>query len=146
MKQKKRSKLDCRGYSLVEVMVAITIMAILAASATGVYTGYIEKAKTVPLISTGSQIREALLICEMEYDAEDHGDMPFYWNDAFLKAPNHPDSILYPYVGDVTEDCVGYKLKIGREDGDEYINGFVYETEDYVVTWVRDEDIAVEKK
>ena len=36
---------DKRGYTLVELMVVITIMAILAAASTPVFTGYIKKAK-----------------------------------------------------------------------------------------------------
>lgn len=146
MKQKKK-KLGTKGYTLVELMVVVAIMAILAASATGIYTGYIEKAKTAALLSTGRQIKEALLICEAEYMAKsDSEDDSFYWNDGFLKAPNHPDSVLYPYVGELTKDCTGYTLKIGKDDGKEYIKGFVYETDSYTVKWVRDGDITVEKK
>lgn len=145
---KQRKKLGTNGYTLVELMVVITIMAILAASATGVYTGYIEKARSASLLSTGRQIKEALLICETEYkaSAEYNGNSP-YWNDAFLKAPNHPDSVLYPYVGDITGDCTGYTLKIGNEkSGKEYIKGFIYETDEYTIKWVRDGDITVTKK
>lgn len=148
MKQKKREKLGTRGYTLVELMVVITIMAILAASAAGVYTGYIEKAKTASLLSTGRQIKEALLICDAEYRAgSNHSGDSMYWNDGFLKAPNHPDSLLYPYVGEITGDCTGYTLKLGNEkNGGEYIKGFIYETDEYTVKWVRGEDITVTKK
>lgn len=136
-----------KGYTLIEMMAVITIMAILASAAAGVYKGYVEKAKTAALYDTGRQIKEALLICEVEYMAKGGLDESVYWDEAFLKAPNHPNSILYPYVGEATEDCTGYTLKLGKDsDGDYQIKGFIYETNDYTVRWVRDEEITVTKK
>lgn len=143
----KRRKLGNKGYSLVELMVVIAIMAILAATGTGIYKGYIEKAKSAALLNTGHQIKEALMICEAEYLASGNSGGSLYWNDEFLKAPNHEDSILYPYVGEVTKDCVDYSLKIGKDsNGNQQIKGFVYETDEYVVRWIRGEEITVTKQ
>ena len=50
---------NTKGYSLVELIVVIAIMAILTASSTTVYTGYIKKAKTA----------EALAQCRAVYVA-----------------------------------------------------------------------------
>lgn len=136
-----------KGYTLVEMMAVITIMAILASAAAGVYKGYVEKAKTATLYDTARQIKEALLMCEVEYIAKGELNENIYWDEAFLKAPNHPDSILYPYVGEITEDCIGYTLKLGKDsDGEYQIKGFIYETDVYTVKWIRDEDITVTKK
>lgn len=136
-----------KGYTLVEMMAVITIMAILASAAAGVYKGYVEKAKTVALYDTARQIKEALLMCEVEYMAKGELNENLYWDEAFIKAPNHPDSILYPYVGEITADCTGYTLKLGKDnDGDYRIKGFIYETDTYTVKWVRDEDITITKK
>ena len=65
-KEKMKHGIGKKGYSLVELMVVITIMAILAAAGTGIYTGYIEKAKKASLLETAHQIKEALLVCETE--------------------------------------------------------------------------------
>ena len=143
----KRRKLNENGYSLVELMVVVAIMAILAGTGTGIYKGYIEKAKTASMLHTGHQIKEALLICEAEYMASGGNGSTMYWSDAFLKAPNHEDSVLYPYVGELTEDCVDYSLKIGKDsNGDQQIKGFTYETDEYVIKWKRGEEITVTKK
>lgn len=144
---KEKKKLGNKGYSLVELMVVIVIMAILAAAGTGVYTGYIEKAKTASLLETAHQIKEALLICEAECMAMNDVDDMMFWNDEFLAKPNEPSSILYPYVGEITGDCTGYTLKTGKDsDGDPKITGFVYDTADYKVIWKRDGDVTVTKK
>lgn len=145
--KKRRKHLGDKGYSLVELMAVITIMAILAAAGTGIYTGYIEKAKTTTLLHTGHQIKEALLICEAEYLAGNEGDSTMFWSEEFLAKPNDPDSILYEYVGAVTEDCTGYTLKTGKgADGNLTIKGFTYDTEEYRVIWKRDGDLSVTKK
>ena len=64
-----------------------------------------------------------------------------------LKAPNHEDSILYPYVGELTSDCTDYTLKTGKDsDGNPQIKGFTYETDEYVIKWRRGEEITVTKQ
>lgn len=146
MQMTKKKGLNKKGYTLIELMVVITIIAILAAAGTGIYKGYVEKAKAAVHYDTARQIKEALLICEVEYIAKGELDASIYWDDAFIKAPNHPDSILYPYVGENIKECNGYTLKLGKDtNGDYQISGFSYESEGYSVKWERDGDITVEK-
>ena len=69
------------------------------------------------------------------------------FQDAFLKAPNHPKSILYPYVGETTKDCTGYFLLIGKEGSVGYhIIGFTYRTEKYEAQWKKESGITVKKR
>ena len=143
----RKFKLDEKGYSLVELMVVIAIMAILAAAGSGIYKGYIDKAKSATMLNTGRQIKEALMICETEYLISGGNGSAMFWSDEFLKAPNHEDSILYPYVGELTSDCTDYTLKTGKDsDGNPQIKGFTYETDEYVIRWRRGEEITVTKQ
>lgn len=141
-----------KGYTLVELLVVIAIIAILSAASTGIYHGYVEKAKTAKYYELAHQIRQALAICEMEYGDRYGFDETVYESDQFFLPPNDPDSILYDYVGENTSDCTDYTLKLQKEEGDEFsgiryrIIGFVYETEDYSVRWEDPDVITVEKK
>lgn len=145
MIQKKKS--GNRGYTLVELMVVITIMAVLAAAATGIYAGYVKRAREAALYEIAGQIKDALAICEAEYAESGSMEESVFWTSGFLNPPNHPDSVLYPYVGDMTEDCTGYSLKVGKEGDDRYhITGFTYQTSDYEIQWKKSSGITVKEK
>lgn len=109
-----RKKRSCKGYTLVELMAVIAIMAALAAVSAGIYSGYVERAREAELYETAEQIKNALAICEAQYGEAGGSDASVFWSEAFLAPPNHRDSVLYPYVGAMTEDCTGYSLKIKR--------------------------------
>lgn len=135
------------AYTLAELLVVVAIISILTCIAVPAYVQYTEKAKQTVLLNTARQIKQALLICEIEYMTEGKLDESVYWKEEFLKSPNDPDSVLYPYVGSATGDCISYSVKWGEYDGEEYrIKGFRYETEDYIVQWNRGDEITITKK
>ncbi len=93
---------------------------------------YVERAREAELYETAEQIKNALAICEAQYGEAGGSDASVFWSEAFLAPPNHRDSVLYPYVGTMTEDCTGYSLKIKRNgEGRYFIAGFTYSTEEY---------------
>lgn len=71
---KKRIIKDKGGYSLVELMVVITIMAILAASSTAVYTGYIKKARSAEMLAQCRAVYVAAETYFIEYSKSFNGD------------------------------------------------------------------------
>lgn len=139
-----------KGYTLIELLVVITIIAIFSAVSTGFYRGYVERARTAKYYELAHQIRQALTVCEMEYGDEYGLTDDIYMTDEFFLLPNDPDSVLYPYVGDSTDDCTDFSLRLERNrevSGNHYrIAGFTYETEGYTVRWTDPDTITVDKK
>ena len=136
-----------KGFTLAEMLIALAILAVISAAAVTSCLGYAEKVRKAKVYQTASQVKDALMVCEAEYRAKGELEASVFWSDAFLQERNHPDSILYPYVGDITADCTGYTLKMKKEpDGTYRIYGFIYETDRYKVKWVRDGEITVTKK
>lgn len=136
-----------KGYTLTELMVVAAIIAVLSAVSVGVYSHYVERAEKAQMYKVAGQIITALSICESEYVPPEGADARLFWSDAFLKAPNHPKSILYPYVGETTKDCTGYFLLIGKEGSVGYhIIGFTYRTEKYEAQWKKESGITVKKR
>lgn len=94
-----------------------------------------------------SRSKNALAICEAQYGEAGGSDTSVFWSEAFLAPPNHRNSVLYPYVGAMTEECTGYSLKIKRNgEGRYFIAGFTYSTEEYEVTWKKKDGITVKKR
>ena len=111
---KKRIIKNKDGYSLVELMVVIAIMAILAASSTAVYTGYIKKAKASEALTQCRAVyvaAEAYFIEHMEYfdgsetDLEDMAEEIYEFTYLDVEVLNDPDD----YSG--AEDCYGVVVK-----------------------------------
>lgn len=79
-----RKKRSCKGYTLVELMAVIAIMAALAAASAGIYSGYVERAREAELYETAEQIKNALAICEAQYGEAGGSDASVFWSEAFL--------------------------------------------------------------
>ena len=109
---RERKKKDQGGYSLVELMVVIVIMVILASVSIGVYNGYVERAKNAVAYEKGHRIAEALKICEAEYGLSGtiSLDRLSAISGDLMKKPNDPDSLLYEYVGEDTDDCTDLRF------------------------------------
>lgn len=142
----KLKKLDRGGYSLVELMVVIVIMVILASVSIGVYNGYVKRAKSAVAYEKGHRIAEALKICEAEYDLS--GDISISKlseiSGNLMKKPNDPKSVLYPYVGEDTDDCTDFTVSLKNlGDGKVEIQGFTYTSDNYEITWTNDDGVQV---
>jgi len=145
-KRGKLKKLDHGGYSLVELMVVIVIMVILASVSIGVYNGYVKRAKSAVVYEKGHRIAEALKICEAEYDLS--GDISISKlseiSGNLMKKPNDPESILYPYVGEDTDDCTDFTVSLKKLGGGKVeILGFTYTADNYEITWTNEDGVQV---
>ena len=136
-RKQKMKRLDHGGYSLVELMVVIVIMVILASVSIGVYNGYVNRARSAVFYEKGHRIAEAFKICEAE-----HGLSGEFEN--IMKKPNDPDSPLYLYVGEDTDDCTDFTLSFKNTgDGKMEINGFTYTADTYEIRWTEDDGVKV---
>ena len=61
-----------------------------------------------------------------------------------MKKPNDPDSPLYLYVGEDTDDCTDFTLSFKNTgDGKMEINGFTYTADTYEIRWTEDDGVKV---
>ena len=145
-KRGKLKKLDRGGYSLVELMVVIVIMVILASVSIGVYNGYVDRAKSAVAYEKGHRIAEALMICEAEYGLTGEISMSKLSevSGSLMKKPNDPDSLLYQYVGDDTDDCSDFTVSLKKLGGGKVeIQGFTYTAAQYEITWTNEDGVQV---
>lgn len=146
---RERKKKDQGGYSLVELMVVIVIMVILASVSIGVYNGYVERAKNAVAYEKGHRIAEALKICEAEYGLSGtiSLDRLSAISGDLMKKPNDPDSLLYEYVGEDTDDCTDFTVSLKKIDtASVEIQGFTYKADTYEITWTEDDGVEVTMK
>ncbi len=145
----KVKRLDHGGYSLVELMVVIVIMVILASVSIGVYNGYVSRAKSAVFYEKGHRIAEAFKISEAEYDLSGEFDKREMAEEVgnIMKKPCDPDSPLYQYVGEETDDCTDFTLSFKNTgDGKMEINGFTYTADAYEIRWTEDGSVKVTMK
>ena len=136
-------KLDKRGYTLTELLVVMTVLSILCAVTFGVCTRYIERAKTAKAYVTAHLLIQAITVCEAEYGLADGFTRKEMMEKGILVRPNQPDSMLNPYAGADTGDCIQYSVLLRREESGGrtqgemryFITGFTYTTEEYKIVW-----------
>ena len=134
-RKQKMKRLDHGGYSLVELMVVIVIMVILASVSIGVYNGYVNRARSA-----------VFKICEAEHGLSGEFDKREMAEEIgnIMKKPNDPDSPLYLYVGEDTDDCTDFTLSFKNTgDGKMEINGFTYTADTYEIRWTEDDGVKV---
>ena len=112
----------------------------------GVYNGYVERAKSAVAYEKGHRIAEALKICEAEYGLS--GTLSLDRLSAIsgdlMKKPNDPDSLLYEYVGEDTDDCTDFTVSLKNlGDGKVKIQGFTYTSDSYEITWTNENGVQV---
>lgn len=142
-------KLDRGGYSLVELMVVVVIMVILASVSIGVYSGYVNRAKSAVAYEKGHRIAEALKICEAEYGLSGEINMSTLseFSGNLMMNPKDPESLLYPYIGEDSEDCTDFTVSLKNlGNGKVEINGYTYITDAYEITWTNEDGVKVTMK
>lgn len=145
-RKQKMKRLDHGGYSLVELMVVIVIMVILASVSIGGYNGYVNRARSAVFYEKGHRIAEAFKICEAEHGLSGEFDKREMAEEIgnIMKKPNDPDSPLYLYVGEDTDDCTDFTLSFKNTgDGKMEINGFTYTADTYEIRWTEDDGVKV---
>ena len=61
-----------------------------------------------------------------------------------MKKPNDPDSPLYLYVGEDTDDCTDFTLSFKNTgDGKMEISGFTYTADKYEIRWTEKGGVKV---
>ena len=64
-----------------------------------------------------------------------------------MKKPNDPDSLLYEYVGEDTDDCTDFTVSLKKIDNTSVeIQGFTYTADTYEITWTDDDGVEVTMK
>ena len=127
-------------------MVVIVIMVILASVSIGVYNGYVNRARSAVFYEKGHRIAEAFKICEAEHGLSGEFDKREMAEEIgnIMKKPNDPDSPLYLYVGEDTDDCTDFTLSFKNTgDGKMEINGFTYTADTYEIRWTEDDGVKV---
>ena len=139
-----------KGYTLVELMTVLTILAVLAAVSTGWFYGFVETAKKAEFYQKARLIRQALILYELEDTGGEGWDLSTAQGaEGLYKAmviPNKKDSAIYPYVSDVTKDCIWFDMRLKKMNTKYIISGFSYETEKYVIIWKDPNQIIVKEK
>ena len=94
----------------------------------------------------GHRIAEAFKICEAEHGLSGEFDKREMAEEIgnIMKKPNDPDSPLYLYVGEDTDDCTDFTLFFKNTgDGKMEINGFTYTADTYEIRWTEDDGVKV---
>ena len=111
-----------------------------------VYNGYVNRARSAVFYEKGHRIAEAFKICEAEHGLSGEFDKREMAEEIgnIMKKPNDPDSPLYLYVGEDTDDCTDFTLSFKNTgDGKMEINGFTYTADTYEIRWTEDDGVKV---
>lgn len=139
-----------RGYTLVELITVIAIMTVLVAASAKVYDSFVERVKTAELYEKARLVRQAMTVYEMDCTGGEGWDLENFNDPALYKLivmPNRKSSGIYPYVSDITQDCINFEVRLTRRsNGKSTVSGFYYETKDYLIVYRDPDSIKVTKK
>lgn len=134
MEKKQKKKKSSRGFTLLELIVVLAIMAVLVTILLPSVSGYVNRSKEVRAKAEAEAVCQALLLYLMDLESE--GSLPESWELAievcipFEEAPK--DHVLLPYLeGKTLRD--GVISSIFYDNTLESYEGILYETGTYLI-------------
>lgn len=141
----RKDKRSCGGFTLVEVLVVMVILAILAAVTIPTFTGYIDKAKEEVYLSEARLVSTGVQTYVIEQYAQGTLDRNNIKKDLMEYELGHPDHALTELLrGSYTEGARISGITVNNQNG--IYRGMTYEVEGYEIELTQGETDVVIKK
>lgn len=142
----RRDKRRRGGFTLVEVLVVMVILAILAAVTIPTFTGYIDKAREEVYLSEARLVSTGVQTYVMEQYAHGTLDRNNIKKDLMEYELGHPDHALTELLrGSYTDGARIAGVTVNTRDG--IYRGMIYEVEDYEIELIQGEaDVVIKRQ
>jgi len=114
---RRRRRLCCRGFTLVEVIIAIGIITLLSAVSTLVYRNYLDKARNIRAISEIRTMQNEIVVYEIDNDT-----LPDTLGEVGLGNALDPWKTPYEYLRIADQGKKGGKKRRKRDGKDTWLN------------------------
>ena len=114
---RRRRRLCCRGFTLVEVIIAIGIITLISAVATLVYRNYLDKARNIRAISEIRTMQNEIVVYEIDNDT-----LPDTLGEVGLGNALDPWKTPYQYLKIANQEKKVKKKRRKRDGKDTWLN------------------------
>ena len=114
---RRRRRLCCRGFTLVEVMIVIGLIALLSAVSTTVFGNYLDKARNIQAISEIRTMQNEIVVYEIDNDT-----LPDTLGEVGLGNALDPWKTPYDYLRIADQGKKGGKKRRKRDGKDSWLN------------------------